>query len=102
MALQRDRFRVWVTDPDGTMKECEAIVNHQDMLRAEHALLGTPGGSLSEAFTLTTAWCWASLMRQGDYAGPWQTFRDQDCQGMEDMEPVDVDPTGRAIPDASP
>lgn len=94
MALQRDRFKVYVLQTDGSIGERTAVVNHQDMLRAERAVEDGQGGGIKLAFGLTTAWCWASLMRQGDYAGAWQTFRDQDCQGMEDMEPVDVDPTG--------
>lgn len=95
MGLQRDRFLVYVLATDGTIKEHTATIRHQDMLRAERAVEDGQGGGIKLAFGLTTAWCWASLMRQGDYAGAWQTFRDQDCQGMEDLEPVDVDPTGQ-------
>lgn len=96
MPLERDRFRVWVQTADGEVTEHEATITHQDMLRAEQAIIGTPGGTIKAAFALTTAWCWASLMRQGDYAGPWQTFRDADCQGLEDMEAAVVDPTQQA------
>lgn len=102
MGLQRDRFRVYVNDLEASMVEREATITHQDMMRAEKAIMDTPGGTIQAAFTLTTAWCWASLMRQGDYSGAWQQFRDQDCQGFEGMDPVDVDPTMRATPDASP
>lgn len=94
MALQRDRFLVYVTDdPAALPRELAVIVTHQDMLRGEQAMLGQPGISLDHGLLLTTAWAWASLMRQGDYANSWQTFRDQDCAGIEKMDPVEVDPT---------
>jgi len=102
MGLQRNRFQVYVTRPDGDLAELVAEISHQDLLRGEAAHLGQPGVSLDNALALTTAWCWASLMRQGDYAGAWPTFRDQDCQGIERLEAVDVDPTIRETPDTSP
>lgn len=102
MGLQRERIRTYVLDLEGVMQERVAIITHQDMMRAEKAVMDTPGGNISAAVTLATAWCWASLMRQGDYSGAWQQFRDQDCQGMEDMEAVDVDPSGRAMIGDSP
>lgn len=95
MGLQRDRYTVFVTsvDPEAEPQEYVATITHQDMLRGEAALLQGPGNTLDQALALTTAWCWASLMRQGDYAGAWQAFRDADCQGIEGADPVDVDPT---------
>lgn len=103
--LERDRFTVYLALPDTVDQETvekTAVITHQDMLRGEAALLGAPGVTLNQALALTTAWCWASLMRQGDYAGAWQTFRDQDCQGIEPDGKVDVDPTQPATPEQSP
>lgn len=93
MGLQRDRFLVFVSDVNGNVTEHEATITHQDMLRGEQAHLGEPGNSLQHGLALTTAWAWASLMRQGDYSGAYQQFRDMDCQGVEKLEPIDVDPT---------
>lgn len=98
MGLQRDTYVVTVADLEGELREHTAVITHQDMLRGEQALLDANGAKLQQALALTTAWCWASLMRQGDYSGPWQQFRDADCQAVEPGEPVDVDPTTRATP----
>lgn len=100
MGLQRDRFKVYVQDADENIREVVATITHQDMVRGEAAHLGQPGVNLNHALALTTAWCWASLMRQGDYAGPYSAFRDADCQGVVDMEPVTVDPTVPTTTDA--
>lgn len=112
MGLQRDRFLVYVTPPNptgdvqtpdnGIPLELEATVTHQDMLRGEQVMLQQAGMNLQHGLMLTTAWAWASLMRQGDYAGAWQQFRDQDCQGVEKLDPVEVDPTQPGTGDDSP
>lgn len=93
MGLERERYQVYVQDQDEKLRELEATITHQDMLRGEQAMLGQPGITLGHGLLLTTAWCWASLMRQGDYAQAWQQFRDMDCQGMEKLDDVTVDPT---------
>lgn len=102
MGLMRDRFLVYVQDPNEALHEHEATITHQDMLRGEKAIIDTPGGTLNTALALASAWAWASLLRQGVYAAPWQQFRDMDCQGLEKLEPVEVDPTapttGGALP----
>jgi len=102
MGLQRERFQVWVSDANDKLTEYVATITHQDMLRGEQALLGTPGMNLGHGLALTTAWCWACLMRQGDYSWTWQQFRDMDCQQVEKLDPVDVDPTHPTTSDASP
>lgn len=101
MGLQRDRYTVYVQDEQEQLHEYEATVTYQDLLRGEAALAQT-GTSQEHYLTLATAWVWASLMRQGDYAGPWQRFRDQDCQGVDKLEPVDVDPTVQETGEGSP
>jgi hypothetical protein len=104
MGLQRDQYTVYVQDPteDDKLLERVATITHQDMLRGEQAMLGQPGLDLGHGLQLTTAWCWASLMRQGDYAGSWQAFRDFHCQGVEKLGTVDVDPTPTETGDAPP
>jgi len=101
MGLQRDRYTVYVSDTEGNIRELVATVNHQDLLRGEQAMLQTPGASDKQYLGMVTAWCWASLMRQGDYAGAYQSFRDQDCQGVDKLDKVDVDPTGGETPATS-
>lgn len=103
MPLERDQYTVYVqTDPLMEPKEYTAVITHQDMLRGETAVLGEPGMNLKHGLLLTTAWCWAALMRQGDYAGAWQTFRDVDCAGIDTTpEAVAVDPTQPVTTDAS-
>lgn len=94
MPLERDSYVVYVNDPDGgEPREVTAVITHQDRLRGEKAHLDAAGAKYDEALGLTTAWCWASLMRQGDYAGAYQQFRDFDCAGIERGDPVVVDPT---------
>lgn len=103
MGLQREQYQVYVGSLDGDqVSEHVATITHQDMLRGEQAMLGQAGMDLHHGLALTTAWCWASLMRQGDYAGAWQQFRDFDCQGLDKLGEVDVDPTVTATGDASP
>lgn len=102
MALERDTFTVYVQGIDDKLAEHTAVITHQDMLRGEKALVGDPGGSDKLHLALVTSWCWASLMRQGNYGAAWQQFRDQDCQGVEKGEPIEVDPTPRGTDDDSP
>lgn len=110
MGLQRDRFTVYVQARQGSgepgtflaISEHEAVITHQDMLRGERAVLDGNGDKLDAQLQLVTAWCWASLMRQGDYAGAWQQFRDTDCQGVEKLEAVDVDPTNPTTTEPPP
>lgn len=93
MPLQRDTYTAYVnTADDDEPTELTATVNHQDKLRGEAAHLRGGGGE-REFLGVTTAWVWASLMRQGDYSGPYERFRDTDCAGIEAGGPVTVDPT---------
>jgi hypothetical protein len=103
MARTRDTLVVYLPDPnaedtDAAPLEKVATITHQDMVRGEKAHhdagFPTEGGYLA----LTTAWCWASLMRQGDYSGPFQRFCDIDCAGLEKGDPATVDPTQQATP----
>lgn len=107
MPLKRDTFKVYLNDPnaeDATADPLEklATVTHQDMIRGEkaHHQAGYPAEGAYLA--MTTAWCWASLMRQGDYAGPFDRFADIDCAGVEKAGPADVDPTQSATSPDSP
>lgn len=106
MALERDTYIVWLNPREGDTEAeptaVTALITHQDMMRGEkaHHQAGYPAeGSY---LALTTAWAWASLMRQGDYAGPFDRFADIDCAGLEKGKPAAVDPTQQATSPESP
>jgi hypothetical protein len=90
--MERPAFTVGVsTDPMTVPTEYLAVISHQDMLRGEQLLAnepGKPGGML-----MSTAWCYASLVRLGHYTGSWEEFRDYACHGIEPAADVKVDPT---------
>jgi hypothetical protein len=94
MPLERDRFIVHVNPmDDGEPIPHHVTISHQDKLRGEleHHRAGAPADG---AFlNLTTAWCWASLVRAGEYTGPYTQFRDFACAGIEKDDPVEVPPT---------
>lgn len=93
MALQRERFLVYLQDEKEQITEHRVTVLHVDMLRGEleHNRQGLPekGANLN----LVTTWCWAAMMRLGLYSKPFNLFRDQDLQGLEDDGKETVDPT---------
>lgn len=95
--MERPSFQVSISsDPLTVPTEQLAVISHQDMLRGEELLAthpGKPGGML-----MSTAWCWASLVRLGHYSGSWEQFRDFDCHGIEPGVDVKVDPTQLAAP----
>lgn len=92
MGLQRETFTVYVNGTEEEPTELVAQITHQDMLRGEAELVRS-GSDDRARLALVTAWCWAALLRQGDYSSPWARFRDVDCAAVERGEPTDVDPT---------
>lgn len=101
MGLQRDTFTVYVLGPDEEPQEFTAVITHQDMLRGEDQLVRA-GGSDNAKLALVTAWAWASLVRQGNYTGPWVRFRDVDCAQLTKGDTIDVDPTQEAATNGPP
>lgn len=101
MSLERERFLVYLQDPNENVTTHPVAVQHVDMLRGEleHNRQGAPDGA---KLNLVTAWCWAALTRMGAYAGPFERFRDFDCVGLEDDGKETVDPTQPVTPDPSP
>lgn len=101
MALEREKFLVYVQDENEKVTVHSVTVHHADMLRGEleHNRQGAPekGANLN----LATAWCWAALTRMGDYTKSYPQFRDMECLGLEDDGKETVDPTQLETPDAS-
>lgn len=95
--MERPSFLVSVNGTDETPRELTAVITHQDMLRGEQIVNSAEGGSRG-SLLLTTAWCYAALVRQGDYTGPWERFRDIDCDGIDKGSDVTVPPTIPAAP----
>jgi hypothetical protein len=97
MALERERFLVYLQDPDENITTHEVAVHHVDMLRGEleNSRQGNPDGA---RLNLVTCWCWAALTRMGLYSGPYDRFRDFDCVGLEDDGQETVDPTQPVTP----
>lgn len=127
MPLELPRYVVYVVDhdtpsePDTPADQLPVVehivtIHHADQLRAELEMAGQLAHvPMKQAqLHLTSAWCWASLVRQGLYSGPWQRFQTQDCRGIQEPTEdqgggmVTVDPTkggGRSAtssPGASP
>lgn len=100
MALERERFLVWLQDPNENITEHSVTVHHQDMLRGESEHI-RQGQSDAARLNLVTAWVWAAMMRTGTYVGPYDRFRDIDLVGMEDDGKETVDPTQPATQDGS-
>lgn len=94
MPLELDSFIVYVNPlDDGEPTPHTVVISHQDRLRGElehHRAGAPPDGAF---LNLTTAWCWASLVRAGEFSGPYSQFRDFACAGIEKAEDVTVDPT---------
>ena len=101
MSLKRERFLVYLQDPNENVTVHQVAARHVDMLRGEleHNRQGSPDGA---RLTLVTAWCWAALTREGVYTGPYERFRDFDCVGLEDDGQETVDPTPLVTPAPSP
>lgn len=100
MTLQRERYVVYLAPKDdGPPEEHHVTVSFQDQLRGEleHSRAALPDRAL---LNLTTAWVWAAMVRTGDYTGPYDRFRDIDCQGLEDDGQETVDPTNPGTTDA--
>lgn len=94
MPLERETYTVYLAPTDeGPPTEHTVTVHYQDQLRGElaHNRAGMP--DRGAWLNLTTAWVWAALTREGLYVGPFDRFRDVDCQGVEDAGTVTVDPT---------
>lgn len=93
MALERERFLVYLQDENENVTEHKVTVLHVDMLRGEleHNRQGNPekGANLN----LVTAWCWAACTRLGLYSRSYPDFRDRDLQGLTDDGKEVVDPT---------
>lgn len=100
MALQLERFLVYLQDPNENITEHAVTVRHVDMLRGEleNSRQGNPD---SARLNLVTCWCWAACMRLGIYSGPFESFRDRDLVGLEDGGTETVDPTQPGTPGAS-
>ena len=94
--MERPSFMVALDRPEAEPVEIQAVITHQDMLRGESIIKvsGSDGGNLM----LTTAWCWASLVRQGDYTGSWEQFRDGACLMIDKGANVVIRPTREAAP----
>lgn len=102
MPLEREAFEVYLNPlDDGPPRQVHVVVRHVDMLRGEqeHNRQGLPEKGTN--LNLVTAWCWAALMRMGEYAGPYDRFRDTDLIGLEDGGSETVDPTQPVTTDAS-
>jgi hypothetical protein len=107
MPLNRPRFDVYVnTTADDPEEYAGVTITHQDQLKAEAQLARAGIDPQGHALTLTTAWCWAALVRMDVYSGTFKRFYDTDCAGVEtpaDGETSDaVDPIHRAAGTASP
>ena len=100
MALQLERFLVYLQDENEQVTEHGVTVRHVDMLRGEleHSRQGNPD---TARLNLVTTWCWAALTREGLYTRSFADFRDRDCLGLEDDGQETVDPTQAATPAAS-
>ena len=104
MPLVQPVFRVYLNPmDDGDPAEHVVTITHQDQLRAELEL-NRNNISTRAALNMTNAWCWAAMVRSGNYVGPWDRFKDFDCAGVEseDDDGVAVDPTQQGTPDGSP
>lgn len=102
MPLEREVFTVYLAAlDDGPEREVTATISHQDMMRAE-LTLKAHGVDSDAKLNLVTCWTWAALSRQGDYTGPWDRYRDVDCQGLTDAGTVTVDPTQPGTPGTQP
>lgn len=95
MALTRERFLVYLQDENENVTEHRVTVHHVDMLRGEleNSRQGNPDNA---RLNLVTTWCWAAMMRTGDYAKSFPQFRDQDLVGLEDDGQETVNPTVQA------
>lgn len=110
MPLELPRYVVYVVDhgvttdpnvPADALPVAEHVVtiHHTDQLRAELELANAGVQARQAQLHMTNAWCWASLVRQGLYSGPWQRFAAQDCRGIQEPTEdqgggmVTVDPT---------
>lgn len=97
MALEREKFLVYLQDEGGKVDVHPVTIAHQDMTRGEiaHHLVG---GQAGQGLNIATSWCWAALTRLGLYTGPYEQFRDMDCMGLEDDGKETVDPTQPGTP----
>lgn len=101
MALEREKFLVYLQDSGGKVTVQPVTIQHVDMLRGETT--HTIGGGLTgQGLNIATAWCWAALTRMGLYMLPYEQFRDSDCIGLEDDGKETVDPTLPGTPVPSP
>lgn len=100
MALEREKFLVYLQDENEAVTVHPVTIHHVDMTRGEVVTMleGTPEKA---GLNLATAWCWAAMTRLGLYSRSYTQFRDMDCVGLEDDGKETVDPTQLGTPDAS-
>jgi hypothetical protein len=92
MALEREKFLVYLQDENEAVTCHPVTVRHVDMARGESEHL-RHGGTQQEGLGLATAHCWAAMVRLGLYTRDYPRFRDMDCAGLEDDGREVVDPT---------
>jgi uncharacterized protein YvpB len=100
MALELERFRVYLQDLNENITEHQVTVRHVDMLRGELEN-GRQGNPDTAKLNLITAWVWAACTRLGLYALSFPDFRDRDLIGLEDDGKETVDPTTPETPEGS-
>lgn len=101
MPLKRQRFTVYLNDPDTDVgyTEVETEVTFADQLRGEkEAHKNKVDPELQLATTVVMLWC--ALVREEKYVKDFQTFRNVDLLDMEKHRDVvvEVDPTQPAVP----
>lgn len=100
MALKRQTFTVYLNNPDGPDPiELVTVVTFADQLRGEKEAY-KQGISQELALATTTVMVWCALVREGQYAADFQTFK-ADVLDLEkhrgadtDVDPTRLDPSG--------
>lgn len=106
MPLNRPSFDVYLNGTGDEPTEHRVTITHQDNLRgeAECARAGVHD-QRQRALFLTTAWCYAALVRMELYTGPFQRFHETDCAGVQEPTEGELlaesDPTQQAAGTAS-
>lgn len=103
MALELEQFDVYLNPVDPDAPPDRVAVRWADQLLAEregprHGLTDMKAQKLH----FVTYWCWAAMVREGNYAGDFQQFMNVDLAGIVPVkEAAPVDPTA-AVPPGSP
>lgn len=100
MALELEKFLVYVQDENENVTEHRITVRHVDMLRGE-LVMAQEHVPESAKLNLVTAWVWAAMTRLGAYSKSFQHFRDLELLGLEDDGKETVDPTQPETPEGS-